>query len=88
MYSHKLFANLLKKHHSLCLQSIYPCSKVCANCSFHGKWFELRGISYLFSALVSEGTVVEMSVTNNSLSKDYPHLDNHTKHFISSHSLT
>ena len=23
--------------------------------------------------------VVEMLVTNNSLSKDYPHLDNHTK---------
>ena len=55
-----------------------------------GKWFEPRGISYWFAVIVRVKTlhltlkmttaqVVETSVTNNSLSKDYLNPDNHDK---------
>ena len=39
---------------------------------YTGKWFEARGISYMFSVIIR--------VTNNSVSQDYPHPDDHVKH--------
>ena len=53
----------------------------------HGKWFEPRGISYLFAMIVRVRVVVKKDllvtdvslVTNNSLSKNYRHLDDHAK---------
>ena len=60
-----------------------------------GKWFEPRGISYWFVVIVrvkvrtlhltpkmTTAQVVEMSVTNNNLSKDYLHPDNHDKPIV------
>ena len=41
---------------------------------YTGKWFEARGISYMFSVIIR--------VTNNSVSQDYPHPDDHVKHII------
>ena len=42
----------------------------------YGKWFEPRGINYLFSVIVQVRVVFGKTVvTNNSLSKYYPHLD-------------
>ena len=65
------------------------------NYCHRGKWFEPRGIIYLFGVIVrvkvvfrktlhltlkmTTVQVVETSVTNNSLSKDYPHPDDHAK---------
>ena len=46
----------------------------------YGKWFEPRGINYLFSVIVQVRVVFGKTVvTNNSLSKYYPHLDDHAK---------
>ena len=49
-----------------------------------GKWFEPKGISYLFGLivrvrLVFRTTIVVVTTTVNSLPKDYPHLDDHAK---------
>ena len=41
----------------------------------HGKWFEPRGNSCLILKMTVQ--VVKTSVTNNSLSQDYLHPDNH-----------